>query len=179
MLRQGRHHSKHLQLSWNKYGEEFFTHVIIEEHPLDVLLEREQHWIDYYRSYDGKYGYNGTRFVTEGNPTFRKISEEEAIQIIHLAEEGCVRKDIARRFKISPQTVSDICFSRSWGHLARGRIRWNMWRKIPDEELSRIIADAKAGVLQKKIAERYGVNQSTISRIIRNQKRRTVRYADV
>lgn len=45
-LRRGKHHSKHLQRSWNKYGEESFAFEIIEECDREVLKDREQHYID-------------------------------------------------------------------------------------------------------------------------------------
>src|ERR1019366_10640290 len=45
-LRNNRHRNKHLQASWNKYGEENFLFVIMEKcHPTKVQ-EREQHHID-------------------------------------------------------------------------------------------------------------------------------------
>ena len=45
-LNQGRHHSRHLQASWDKYGEAAFAFRIIERCGRDTLLEREQHHID-------------------------------------------------------------------------------------------------------------------------------------
>jgi hypothetical protein len=45
LLRQNLHHSKKLQGSWNKHGEGAWEWVVVEECPVDVLLEREQHYI--------------------------------------------------------------------------------------------------------------------------------------
>ena len=58
-LRQSKHHSPYLQRAWNKYGEESFEFIIIEEcQPIkEVLFKREQFWIDTLRAY-GKTGYN-------------------------------------------------------------------------------------------------------------------------
>lgn len=60
-LRQNKHHSPYLQRAWNKYGEESFEFIIIEEcEPTkEVLLDREQFWIDELHAY-GETGYNGT-----------------------------------------------------------------------------------------------------------------------
>ena len=60
-LRKNKHHSPYLQRAWNKYGEEAFEFIVIEEcEPIkEVLLEREQFWIDELHAY-GKTGYNGT-----------------------------------------------------------------------------------------------------------------------
>lgn len=45
-LSQGRHHSKHLQRAWNKYGESSFVFVVLEECSKSELIEMEQKHID-------------------------------------------------------------------------------------------------------------------------------------
>lgn len=46
MLRRGKHHSPPLQNAWNKYGEDAFEFVVLEECAVNLLLELEQHYID-------------------------------------------------------------------------------------------------------------------------------------
>ena len=50
------HHSKKLQNSYNKHGIENFIFEIIEECPREMLIEREQYWLDTLKSVDD--GYN-------------------------------------------------------------------------------------------------------------------------
>ena len=58
-LRHNKHHSIHLQRAWNKYGVQSFTFEIIEViENINILLEREQFYLDFYQSYDIKIGYN-------------------------------------------------------------------------------------------------------------------------
>ena len=60
-LRQNKHHSRHLQRAWNKYGEESFVFEIlemIEDFTKETLLIREQYYLDLYKSYDVNLGYN-------------------------------------------------------------------------------------------------------------------------
>jgi group I intron endonuclease len=46
-LRKGTHGNRHLQCSWNKYGEDGFGFFVIEYvEETDQLLSREQYWID-------------------------------------------------------------------------------------------------------------------------------------
>lgn len=54
------HHNRHLQRAWNKYGEENFSFEIVEilDSDVDILRQREQYWMDYYKSYDLNVGYN-------------------------------------------------------------------------------------------------------------------------
>jgi group I intron endonuclease len=60
-LRQNKHHSRHLQRAWNKYGEDSFVFEIleiIENFTKETLLIREQYYLDFYKSYDVNLGYN-------------------------------------------------------------------------------------------------------------------------
>jgi group I intron endonuclease len=58
-LKEGKHHSCHLQHAWDKHGEQNFKFEIIEEvsNP-DHLLSYEQVYLDYYKSYEEERGYN-------------------------------------------------------------------------------------------------------------------------
>jgi group I intron endonuclease len=58
-LRNNRHHNKHLQYSWNKYGEQNFDFYIIEECSIDDLDEKENYWINKLRTYEGFDDCNG------------------------------------------------------------------------------------------------------------------------
>lgn len=77
-LRKGTHQNKHLQNSWNKYGENCFVFSIIEECSENVLTEREQYWIDYYGGINSKHTYNFRQAGSRGQmseETLRKMSE--------------------------------------------------------------------------------------------------------
>jgi group I intron endonuclease len=60
LLNKGTHINKHLQNSWNKYGENNFDFSIILECTPDELDEYEIYYIDLYKSYLPEYGYNKT-----------------------------------------------------------------------------------------------------------------------
>lgn len=47
-LRTNTHSNKHLQCAWNKYGESNFIFEIVENTTKDVLLDKEQLWLDKY-----------------------------------------------------------------------------------------------------------------------------------
>lgn len=48
LLKNNKHNNKHLQLSWNKYGFENFNFRIIEYCEKEILLEREQYYLNLY-----------------------------------------------------------------------------------------------------------------------------------
>ena len=59
LLRNRKHHNRHLQSAWDKDGEDALLFGIIETvEDAAVLLEREQHWINYYESHNDEKGYN-------------------------------------------------------------------------------------------------------------------------
>lgn len=79
LLNNNKHHSIKLQNSVNKHGIESFIFEIIEECEKNILIEREQYWIDVLNSYNE--GYN-SRPVADSplgtecsNETKKKISE--------------------------------------------------------------------------------------------------------
>lgn len=76
-LKKGTHWNKHLQNSWNKYGEDNFETVIIEEldNP-DLLIERENHHMDINKSLDRNYGYNLIKASETPDTTGMKMSDE-------------------------------------------------------------------------------------------------------
>jgi group I intron endonuclease len=60
LLDRGAHHALHLQRAYNLDGREVFKFNLVEEtcKYKPILVEREQYWMDYHRSYDQRYGYN-------------------------------------------------------------------------------------------------------------------------
>jgi group I intron endonuclease len=75
LLKKGKHHSCHLQLAWNKYGEQNFKFEILEEvsNPLH-LVSYEQVYLDYHKSYEDERGYNICKVA--GSPLGLRRSEE-------------------------------------------------------------------------------------------------------
>lgn len=64
-----RHHCKHLQSAWHKYGEQAFEFEVLEYVEADMLLEREQYWMDKLKP-----AFNDCPVA--GRPTGRKHSDE-------------------------------------------------------------------------------------------------------
>jgi group I intron endonuclease len=75
-LKGGRHHSKHLQRAWEKYGEEAFEFVWLEKLPpeVELLLCREQHYMDLYEVCNPAKGYNSAKIA--GSNAGNKLSPE-------------------------------------------------------------------------------------------------------
>lgn len=62
-LRKRRHHSISLQRAWDKYGEQSFEFIVIEEvDDISILFERETSYIAAENTADGLSGYNQVQF---------------------------------------------------------------------------------------------------------------------
>lgn len=72
-LNNNAHHAKHMQNSWNKYGEKaFIFEIVFECAPIkDIILFYEQLWIDFY-GFENLYNHN----PTAGSPLGTKQSDE-------------------------------------------------------------------------------------------------------
>ena len=76
-LRAGRHRNQRLQSSWNKYGEESFEFMVIQEVPALLLDVHEIAWIQRYDTMNPRFGFNlneGGSHATHSNESRAKIS---------------------------------------------------------------------------------------------------------
>lgn len=57
-LNKGKHHSSHLQKAFNKYGTNNFEVSILEVCNRESIIQKEQFYLDQYKSYNRNLGYN-------------------------------------------------------------------------------------------------------------------------
>jgi len=92
LLRSGKHHCKHLQAAWNKYGEDCFKFEIVEVvESAEVLWEHEDFWLEEHFGQD--YCYNAGRRADapmrgrtgELNPNYGKTLTDEQKAVLRAA----------------------------------------------------------------------------------------------
>ncbi len=94
-LRENKYHSIHLQRSWNKYGESNFIFGILEYiDNVDILVEREQYWLDKLKAYDDKYGYNICKKAYSCLGVKHGERSQEVKDKISKANKGRERRDV-------------------------------------------------------------------------------------
>jgi group I intron endonuclease len=93
-LNLNRHNNGRLQNAWNKYGSEAFDFEIVEFCDKDILLAREQFWLDATLCYDKSVGYNIVKIA--GRNIGHKHSEETKKRMSEYAK----NKSIEHRRKI-------------------------------------------------------------------------------
>lgn len=83
-LRNNTHPNEHLQNAFNLYLEESFIFSIIEEIKDDsIILDREKHYIEEYKSSNREFGYN-----IEADPHKHIVTEETKQKISNTLKEG-------------------------------------------------------------------------------------------
>lgn len=184
-LRSNRHHSIHLNKSWNKYGEENFSFYIIEECNKHDLIKREQHYIDFYNSYNKQYGYNVQCYANR--PVFTgasiedliqgkyKITYEQFLQINYLlCNTDIPILEVAKITEVSNQTLYKIYYGKQYKKIfnqelfiKRNCVKGeNHYNSIIDEKTAtEVIEKLLNGKTNLEIGEELNINNRIVSDI--------------
>ena len=149
-LKKNKHRNKHLQSAFNLYGEEAFEFEVLEfVQNRELILEREQFYLDFYVAYDREVGYNiakvagNTAGVIPSLETRRKMSES--------AKNRPKRTMPEHQKKILSEKFSGVGQKLDWKQV---------------KEIREIYANGE--MTQSEIADKFGIFQTTVSEIIRN-----------
>lgn len=152
-----------------KFGEENFVWSIIESDIEENMLdEREKYYIEKYKTYDSKNGYNMTK---GGEQTHNSKLTNEEVELIknYLKTTELSALEIAEKLggKINRSTVSDInCGDTYFSPKETYPLRLTKYsRNLTKEEIFEIYNLLKTGIEFSKIAEIYAVSVTTISNI--------------
>lgn len=135
LLRGGKHFNQYLQRAWDKYGEENFDFIIIEECGVEELDENERYYIRLYKekglSYNFADGGEGGSFLGKhlSEETKRKIGEKNRINMTGKkpSEETRNKMSESQNKRYSNWTEEE---RQAWGVLSSERARGYKW----DEE---------------------------------------------
>lgn len=145
-----------------EYGPDSFSYEILELCSEDMLDDRESYWIDYYNTYSGN-GYNAAP-GGEGAPHPVKLSESDIDKIINeLQNSSLLLSDIAKKYRVSRETISSINLGKSRIKNINYPIRQNHFgiNVIPDKQelINTILAN---NTCFKTVADKYGVTRQCI-----------------
>jgi len=188
-LKRNIHQNPHLQNAWNKYGENNFIFIILEIlNDEKKVIEKEQYYIDKYKSYINVMGYN-IRVKATSNIGI-KLSDETKLKMSdsHKGENAywfnkkmhpnfLKAADIAKRNKIYTDAEKEIISKRFKGRiksketiekmkLAQSGSK-NPSAKLNEEKVVEILKLLNDKISIKEIANMYNVSSETISCIKR------------
>jgi group I intron endonuclease len=173
-LRNDDHYNRHLQASFNKYGEDKFIFEVIENvEDVNIIIKREQHWLDYYESYNHLKGYNIS--PTAGNVLGIKWTEESKEKV----REGRKGKKSGSNNNFYGKTQSQETRNRISNHRKgkplsdeikrkmslKNRGENHNLAKLNNSDVLKIVERIKLGEKISEIAMSYNINLTTIYRI--------------
>lgn len=192
-LNNNKHHSPHLQYSWNKHGKDNFKFEIIEICCEDELLVREQYYIDSLNVLDEKFGYNTApyadkpfltpngkekmiainreKFKGEGSG-FHKYTENDILRCIELLKTGLYTyQEISEITNVSIGVIECVRTHKSWNYLTSGmefpktirNVKGN--QTLSYDKVKEIIELLKEGKSNSEIAKIYGITRDAINAI--------------
>jgi len=151
LLRNKKHHNKHLQHSYNKHGIENFIFEVLEEVAEENLITREQELLDTLKPFGDK-GYNISKVA--GSPMAGMDHTEEVKQLLSQKLSG----------ENHPHYGKPV--SEEW----RRNIS-KAHKRFTDEEEASFRKRWEAGETLRSIARSIGAHPTTITRAIKRSKR--------
>lgn len=96
------------------------------------------------------------------------LTENQVLRMFKLKEAGVPYKDIATEYGVSPPAVSLILSGHRWKHLCKDAKPSRRMVRLNEEQKSEALSMVCAGQSQREVAEKFGANQATISRLIKS-----------
>lgn len=109
LLRLNKHHSPSLQHSYNKHTIDNFKFIILENlSENDNMYDIEQKWLDYYKTYDNRLGYNiSTRAIAPCRTDLEKVYQYDFNgNLINIYSNSVIASD---NIKCSSSGISGCC----------------------------------------------------------------------
>jgi group I intron endonuclease len=173
-LKNNKHYNIHLQRAFNKYNGEFEIDVIEYVYDQKKLIEREQFWINEYKSFDRNHGYNILpNAINSGSPlpdeTKNKISaankgkkhsNETKLKISNRLK--------GRKVKHSKETIEKIKNALK-GHKPTHFGGSHPNSKLTESIVIEIYEEVKNGKSIKSLSELFNIHESVIYKIIKGE----------
>jgi group I intron endonuclease len=155
-LSRGKHGNFHLQRAWIKYGSHNFIFEVIEECSLDILLEREQHYLDMNPKYNIGMKSNG------GDNLSKNPNREEIIK----------RMTKSTRERYDRMTKEEI--DKLYSYPMEKNPNWKDGKSISFCEICGLRISSGAKRCTKHLEyERSGEKIHSLKKIIRKKQKRT------
>lgn len=125
-LRNNKHHSIHLQRSWNKYGKNAFKISIIEEIKFStvhtdseikqILSYREQSYINMYDSCNDKFGYNiyPSAYSCLGVKRSEELKKHLSVTNKKIIQSAAWKNKLRNNIKIAQQVLRNTVRTKEW-----------------------------------------------------------------
>ncbi len=164
-LKKQQHCNKYLQNTWDKYGEKSFAFTIVEQCTKEQLNEREIYWIDKYKSYDRKYGFNMTYGGQYGRKTDTVVTESQVRHVIDLLLQRISHNEISAITGVNTGIISAIKHKKCWNHLTEGIDFYFRFKHLSEDQAKEIVKLLTEGKTIDEVAGITQLNKSAVMSI--------------
>jgi group I intron endonuclease len=141
------HSNSHLQSAFNKYRKENFEFMVLEECPENMLIIREQAWMDIYKTQDRNFGYNISNADSSTNRG-RKATDATKLKMSIVRKGRSATWNIGR--KPSPETIEKMSNSQTGRkHSPETKEKMSKWQ-IGKKHSPETIEKMRARALNRK-----------------------------
>lgn len=160
-LRHNKHKNSYLQNSWNKYKEENFIFIIVEEiEDISRLIEREQFYLNQCIPFDKNKIYNSSQIAE--SPWHGRKHKEETKQLMREKHSGINNPFYGK--KHSTETKIKMILNKpdvNGENNGMAKLNWVKVKEIREKYSNNDIS-------QKKLSEEYNIGVMAINRIVNN-----------
>lgn len=201
-LNRGTHVNKYLQSSWDKYGKEVFVFEILEVvDKINCVIEREQYYLDFYKTYNQNIGYNICKiagsslglkhseetkskisFKIKGkykgvdNPMYKTSAYDKWVKELGVDEAN--EKDLIKRGKLSTSHKN-----KKHSEVTKNKISYaNSGEKSSNSKLTNeIVNEIRVKYVVEnfsltKLSEEYGVSITCVFNVVKNKTYKNIEY---
>lgn len=176
-LRKNTHGNRHLQHSWNKYGEANFIFEVLEECFPEYCISQETYWCRVLNLLNPNFGYNielpqiGAFGIKRTNETKRKISEKLKGRIISKETRDKISKTTKGNKYISPkhrEIISQthkgkVVSEKSKILMSQNACKTRPWNYIKVIQYNKNMEELKKWNSIKEIVEHTNISYTAIS----------------
>lgn len=172
----GKYHGNiHLQNAWDKYGSENFSFDVIEiiDGNEEDIRKREQYWLDYYKSYDYKFGYNISHYAIGGGGYV--ISEETRKKLSDSHKGKVHSEETKKKMSEIKQGKNNPYYGKS--HTEETKIKMKKSHqgenspksKLTEKDVINILKMLCEHITPMEIRNKYNISESALNNI-KNKK---------
>lgn len=141
-LKNKKHENPHLQMSWDKYGEDNFSHSVVEKCLVDELNDLETKWINFYDSRNPKKGYN----LDSGGKKGHKISEETREKLSKARKGKTVSDETKNKISLALSGENNHNFGKKMTDYVKQKIKEGRIGKDITEETRSKMSEKRKGI---------------------------------
>lgn len=112
---------------------------------------------------------NGRCYIRTGEEKSDKFTEEDVLYIYSRFKEGCSNEELALRFNVNFRTISQLRLGTRWSAFYAEHLNHYYPPKsqgpLSDEQIAEILRLKQQGQTNKQVAELFGIDPSTVSRV--------------